>query len=127
MHAQPAPASVPTHVERWLTTLAADYRAGATGHAPIVGRAIAAALGYVLTTARDTDHGQISAATARDALIHTATAAATNAVDLAAGVSTVEATGAIAIDTYRAAWAAATADELRAIQRALETHFATDL
>ena len=117
----------PTDTERWLTTLQAGYRVGATGHIPIVSRAVAAALGFVLTTARAADHGQISVSSARAAIIRTANAAAANADTLAGNVTAAHRTGAIAIDTYRAAWAAATADELRAIARALETHFAADL
>ena len=123
MYAQPE--LEPTDTERWLSTLQAGYRVGATGHIPIVSRAVAAALGFVLTTARAADSGQISVSTARAALTRCANAAATNA--LTDTVTAAHRTGAIAIDAYRAAWAAATADELRAIQRALETHFAADL
>ena len=125
MYAQPD--LEPTDTERWLSTLQAGYRVGANGHIPIVSRAVAAALGFVLTTARTDDHGQISVSTARAAIIRSANAATANAATLAGNVTAAHRTGAIAIDTYRAAWAAATADELRAIQRALETHFATDL
>ena len=124
----PKPATpAANRIERYLQTLLTQYRIGISGHAPLVARSVTAALGFVLTDARDqSEDGEVTVAAVHAALIRAATAAARNAAYLAARVDTAHEYGAVAFDTYRAAWAAATADELRAIQRALETQFATE-
>lgn len=116
-----------TRVEQYLDTLRSHYSAGVSGHAPQVARAIAASIGFVVADARANGNGTVAAGDARRALIHAAESAATNAAELDARVENAYQLGAIALDTFLAAWAASTADELRRIQRSLETAFAADL
>lgn len=123
-HVMQFPAS---RVEQYLESLRTYYGAGVSGHAPQVSRAIDAALGFVVADARAHGDGVVTATDARNALVRAADAASINAAELETHVETVYRLGAIALDPFLAAWAASTADELRCIQRGLETAFAADL
>lgn len=121
-----APAAVSTRVEGYLITLVTHYRVGASGHHPHVARSVAAALEFVLAQARDADSGTVGVTGVHTALLRAATAAATKAATIADRLHSVADQTTVALDTYRAAWAAATAQELRVIQRSLETEFAAE-